>query len=277
MKCQLISGGGSRGPFGLALSERLSYIDHDKFIVWSVGSLIGPLAAINEFQLLKQVFFNTYQKDIFNVNPFNMDGSVNKWNFIKRTIGLKATLGETKPLKKLIDTHYKEEHFNMLRRSGKEVIVAASSVESKGLEVEYFSSNECDFETFKLAMWASASPPIYGDIVEINGKQYTDAGTVEILSFEKAIELGSTYIDAIIHRTKFEDKKYITKVTRWWDMLGRIKPAAMGGIIDDKIELGAKYARALGIHVNEYYMSKESDYEPFIFIPEKMTKLYYDS
>lgn len=275
-KIWLGSGGGAYGVFSVAKAERMGYFDYDVFIGWSTSSLQVALIAIGEINLLKQIYMNTSQSDVFNVNPFDINGKVMIWNVIKRSIQFKPTLGETKALKSLIDKHYKIEHFELLKRKGKEVLIAVSSLESKELKVKYFSSNECDFETFKAAMWASASPLIYGDIVEINGKQYTDAGAVEILSFDKAIEMGATYIDAIIHRTKSKEQKYISKVKRWWDFLGRISPAIMGGIINDKIEEGADLARSKGIIVNEHYMPFEPDFTSFVFDPKKMTKFYYN-
>lgn len=276
MKVLIGSGGGSHGMYGVAKAERLYSNDYDVFIGWSTMALQMALIAIGELFLLKWVYMNTTQSMVFNVDPFNKNGKINYWNAFKRTVQGKPTLGETKALKALIDKHYTHRHFELLQKSGKEVIIACSSLEHKDLKVIYFSSKECDFETFKMAMWASASPLLYGDIVDINGKQYTDAGAVEILSYNKAIEIGATHIDAIIHRTKFKEEKYITKVTRVWDFLGRLSPAITGGIINDKIEDGAELARAKGITVNEHYMPFEPDFTSFVFNPEKMTRFYYD-
>lgn len=273
-KVLLGSGGGSWGIWGVFKSEQLAKRNYDVYIGWSTMALQMAMIAIGEFFTLRHIYTSTKQHMVFNVNPFNANGKVSIWNLIKRTILLKPTLGETKALKNLIDYYYTERHFELLKLSGKEVIIACSALENKALKVVYFSSNDCDFETFKLAMWASASPPLYGDIVEIDGKQYTDVGAVEILSYSKAIELGATHIDSIIHRTKFQEHKYITKVKRWWDLLGRITPAIQGGIVNDKIKEGAELAKSKGIEVNEYYMPFEPDFTSFIFDPVKMTRFY---
>lgn len=277
MKALLISGGGSHGSFGVAKAEHLYNNDYDIVMGWSTGALISPLAAIGEFQLLKQLYFNVNQPDIFNVNPFDKNGNTNVLNVIKRTLLLKSTLGETKALKVLIDKYYTREHFEALHRFGKEVIIATSCLSSKNLKVEYFSSNHVDFETFKLAMWASASPLMFGSIVEINCKQYTDAGAVELISFDKAVRKGAEKIDAIIHRTQFEPKEYITKVKRWYDFLGRLLPAIMGETVTDDVYQGAKIARLEGCEVNLHFMKKEPGFASMIFDSNKMTQLYYDS
>lgn len=277
MKALLISGGGSHGSFGVAKAEQLASNDYDKFIGWSTGALIAPLAAINEFELLKKIYFNTNQKDVFNVNPFTKTGKVSVWNIIKRTLFLKPTLGETKALKKLIDDNFTFAHFNLIRAKGKEVIIATSCLDSKDLKPQYFSSNTCDFETFKTAMWASASPLFYGSIVDIKGSSFTDAGAVEILSFRKAIALGATYIDAVIHRTDPLPSMYISKVKRWWDFLGRVEPTLLNTGVSDAIIDGAALAMREGATVSLIYMQSEPDFTSFIFDPVKMTKLYYDS
>lgn len=277
MKALLISGGGSWGSFGVAKAEHLYHNDYDLVMGWSSGALIAPLAAIGEFQLLKQVYFNTNQKDVFNVNPFNKKGGISIWNAIARTIQLKPTLGETQALKDLIDKYYTKEHFDLLRRKGKEVIVAASFLDSKKLMVEYFSSKEVDFETFKTAMWASATPLFYGSIVKLMDGQYTDAGAVELISFDEATSRGATIIDAIIHRKRFSAQWYVSQVKRWWDFLGRVSPAIMRETVTDDVERGAHLSRLLGAKVNLHFMPVQPSFPSMLFDSKKMTDLYYQS
>jgi len=277
MRAGLCSGGGSHGSFGLGQAEKLGN-NYDLFHGESTGALIAPLWAIGRFDVLKKVYFNSTNKDIFNVYPFTASGNLNIWNLVKRTTALKATLGETLPLKAQIDRYYLKEYFDLLKELNKEVIIGTSNLRRYDFKVEYFSSKDLSFEDFKTIMWASASPPIYGSIVNYNGTQYGDAGTREVINFTTVLDKGATYIDAIIHRTKDEDTNlYSSTITRYWDMAGRLLPSLLNTGPVDAIELGARDARASGCDVNLIYMPFQPDFGPFQFDPKKMQALYYST
>ena len=273
-KAGLCSGGGSHGSFGLGQAEKLGH-DYDIFHGESTGALIAPLWAIGRYDILKQVYFNSTNSDIFNVYPFNKNGNFNILNGIKRLISGKATFGETLPLKSQIDKYYLKEHFDLLKTLGKEVIIGTSNMRRYDFKVEYFSSNDLSFEDFKTVMWASASPPLYGSIINFRGTQYCDAGTREVINFTKVIDMGATHIDAIIHRTKDEDTNlYSGIITRIWDLIGRLLPSLLNCGPIDAIELGARDAIASGCETNLIYMPFEPSFSPFQFIPEKMREFY---
>lgn len=274
MRVALVSGGGSKGAFGVGQAERLGNT-YDVFYGWSTGALIAPLWALGRFDILKEVYFNSTNKDIFNVSPFTKSGDNDYVKGIIRTILGKPTWGETKPLKAQIDKYFTRDLWNELQWSKKEVIVGSSNIKRTNFNVEYYSSKRLCFEDFKTAMWASASPVFYGSIVELAGVQHTDAGTVEILNFKKAIEKGATYIDAIIHRTQAEDLTEYSGKVKWLpDYIGRVLPSLEDDCPVEVIELGADWARAKGCQVNLIYMPFQPDYTSFQFDPVKMRAFY---
>lgn len=277
MKAALISGGGSRGTFGIGQAEKLGN-DYDVFYGWSTGALIAPLWALGEFETLKYLYFNTENKDIFNVYPFNKKGKLNVLKCLFRFLIGKQTLGEMIPLRDQIDKNFTIEKWNALQESGKEVIIGASNIKSKTFEVKYFSSKTETYEDFKLAMWASACPPIFGSLTKIQGVQYADAGTIEILNFKNAIEKGATHIDAIIHRTaNNSENNYITDVNTISDYIGRLLPTLGNNCPSEVIKLGKEWAESNGCNVNLIYMPFPANFTSFQFDPVKMKQLYLDT
>jgi len=276
-KADLFSGGGSWGAAGVALSRKYQRTDSTLIMGWSTGALIAPLVALGKFDLLRYIYCNVSQKDIFDVNPFTKKGNINIVNVLSRTIRCKATLGETFNLKTLIDTYFTEGMFNELQESGKEVVVVASNLKNKNLKVEYFSSNDCDYETFTQAMWASASPPLLGSIVPIGNEQYIDAGAVELISFDYAVARGAKDINAVIHRPVIETTQYSNPVKKWWDLVGRLVPGIMNETVSDDVVKGANKAELQGCKVNLIYMPVKPTFTSMTFDKEKMTDLYKNS
>ena len=277
MKGALVSGGGAHGSFGVSQAEKLGN-DFDIFYGWSTGALIAPLWAAGRIDVLKEVYFNTRNEDVFNVYPFTTQGKISLLKGILQEIKGRRTWGETKPLKNQIDKYFTLEIWKSLQESGKEVVIGSSSIKSKLFNVDYYSSKDLDFEEFKTAMWASASPIFYGSIVDIRGVQHTDAGLKEILNFKKAIEKGCTSLDAIIHKTKSEDSaEYITEVSSLHDYLGRVIELLPNACSSEVLDLGAEWAKTKGCDVNLIYMPFNPDFTAFQFDPVKMKQLYLDT
>jgi predicted patatin/cPLA2 family phospholipase len=279
MKIGLVSGGGSRGVFGVGQAEKLGS-NYDIFYGWSTGALIAPLWSIGDFETLKSLYFNVNNKDIFNVYPFDKSGNLNVLMLLKRLLLGKKTVGEMLPLKGLIDKYFTEDKWNQLQKSGKEVIIGASCVKNKYFSVKYFSSKEETYENFKMAMFASASPPLIGSLVEINGIEYTDAGTVEVINFTNALNKGATYIDAIIHKIEIEElvsASYINNIKSIGDYVGRLLPSLENNTPIEVIKLGKEWAEAKGCKTNIIYMPYEPDFKSFQFDPVKMKQFYDDT
>src|SRR5829696_6024104 len=103
-KALVISGGGSKGAFAVGvikhLSENFPEIDFDIFVGTSTGSLIVPLAASGQVQLLQQLYTSVTTDDV-----------VIKGNVIERFLHSDA-LFDTQPLANLIKQYINDANCN---------------------------------------------------------------------------------------------------------------------------------------------------------------------
>lgn len=214
----VLSGGAARGAWGGGLAqtlvEDLDY-DYQCVIGSSTGSLLAPLIALGEFELLKEGYTTISDKDIFNVRPFKNKGKKcgeikGMQSFMRLLIG-KRTLGESKNLRKTIPRFYPEELFQRFETNGKEHIATVVNLTTD--KTEYKSSKDETYEEMLDWMWASANVPIFMSLVkkevEVDGKKvkhfYVDGGIKEGIplqkGLQKACELGIKNIDVIVHNT----------------------------------------------------------------------------
>ena len=215
----VISGGGSKGAFagGFAqyLIEELK-IDYEYFIGTSTGSLLIPHLSINKIDKIKEVYTNVTQKQIYNVNPFqiklNKDGTftsgIKHKNTIKMFLKGKKTFGEHKNLRETMKKVFTKEDFEEAKASPKKVVVTVANLTKSTTEYKYI--NDYQYEDFLDWMWASTSYVPFMSLVEKNGFEYADGGFGNYLPIEEAVNLGANVIDAIVlnPRLKNVNKNY---------------------------------------------------------------------
>lgn len=106
------------------------------------------------------------------------------------TLGLKAITGgesvySTEPLSELIDRHMSAETWQAIIDAGQrkdkpfEVGFTAANMQTGKLEI-FTNRSHPDKEILKKALLASASEPVFTNLVEINGHEYADGGLVDI-------------------------------------------------------------------------------------------------
>lgn len=151
-KVLVVSGGGARGAWGGGIAQHLTENagnDYDLIIGTSTGSLMAPLVAVNNFDLLREMYTGVTNKSIFNVNPFKLKKGrngkvasikVKQFRGIFRILFGKKTLGETKRLRKLIYKTYGPEIYKQFIEEGDEVMITVANLSNS--EVYYFSSKQ---------------------------------------------------------------------------------------------------------------------------------------
>lgn len=207
MKALVISGGGSKGAFAGGFAEYLLDVKknhYDIFVGTSTGSLLVPLLAVGEIDLIKETYTNVSQKDIYNISPFtiwndsegNIRSKINHRNTLKMFLKRKKTFGETRNLRKLIESIYSPEIHEKIKSSNKHVVVTVSNLTNQRSEYKY--ARDYSREDFMDWMWASSSFVPFMSIVEKNGFEYADGGFGNYLPIEEAVNLGATEIDVIV-------------------------------------------------------------------------------
>ena len=165
MRALVISGGGSKGAFAGGVAQYL--IEHEKreydmYLGTSTGSLLIPLLANNRVEKAYEMYTNVTQRKIFSNNPFIVRKkgdkeyvAINYMNVLWQLLKRKRTFGESKNLRKQIRKHFLEEDFDLIRATGKEVVVTVSNLSKN--RVEYKSIMDFDYEDFCDWLWMSCN------------------------------------------------------------------------------------------------------------------------
>ena len=282
-KALVISGGGSWGAWGGGVIEALvkcSGRDYDLVVGSSTGSILSSLSSIGDVDRLKDAYTSVTQEDIFDVNPFNKDGSINMFNAVKRIVLLNplmkifgkdiVTLGESNQLRNTIKRFFSEKDFDKLKSSGKEVSIAVVNNNTEKAEMK--SSKDGDYEDLVDWIWASACAPVFMTLVKKNGNEYVDGGIVEHIPIQDAIDKGATDIDVIVHRQS-EYKEYPEyKSKNILDLFMKVIDVMHKEISKNDISISKLRAKDEDVVINFYYTPKQLSENSLIFDKETMTE-----
>ncbi len=256
MKAAVISGGGAFGAYTVGT---LSALQKDYNIVAGVstGALMAPLVALGEWERLENAYTSVVQSDIFTFNPFRKsDGKLNWFKALYRMLSGHDTLGDSTALRHTIDRFVSQADYQNLSHARKQVIVACQEMRVEPEKIEYFSSQDTEFEDFKDYMWASANSPIAMSILRKNGREYTDAGVSELLSLTRVIQLGATEVDVFIHRCRPEEKRLKTPtdnvVHNFFRLFSIMRKEVEKGDLDE----GLLLARVRAVNVNVCWLPR---------------------
>lgn len=222
----LISGGGSWGAFGGGTLARIDE-DYDTIVGVSTGSMIAPLAALNEWEILKSAYTSVNDDDIFDVcwfkgKPLNSNGKLRKLPIIMSLIAGDKSICTSKALRKTVDKFFTEKNFKRLRQENKEILVGTQNFAQNPSMIHYFSSLNEDYEEFKDWMWCSANFPFFTSLVrkswrDNNGNfhvgQWGDGALTDLVGLKELAGRGYKEIDIILHRTKPVDALEGNKIT----------------------------------------------------------------
>jgi NTE family protein len=205
----VISGGGSKGAYAVGVIKQLQQIFptlfFDIYVGTSTGSLIVPLAAIDEMALLEEIY-TTQSK-----------GTITKELRIGDRLGTDSIF-DANPLWELINKQFTDARYNELVASGKKLYINTTCLQSEELVVftndaaatskeGYAVRQIVNSDHFRRAIMASACQPVFMPTMQVNKNlpgnpekdfQYVDGGVRQYAGIEMAIDAGATEIFTIL-------------------------------------------------------------------------------
>ncbi len=205
----VISGGGSKGAFAVGVLKKLfnEYpdLDFDLFVGTSTGSLMVPLVALKEMDMLENLYSNQKTEDI--VLTGRLGDRIND-----------VSIFDASPLKKLLEKNYTDQRYDSIKASGKKIFITATCLQSQALVVfttsgapgesaNYEVKKIVNAEHFRRAVLASACQPVFMQPVKVNVNlpgdpeqqfQFVDGGVREYAGIQMAIDNGATEIFTIL-------------------------------------------------------------------------------
>lgn len=280
MRALVISGGGCKGAFAGGVAQYLINDlgrQYDILVGTSTGSLLIPQLAIGHIENIKKAYTNVTQKDVYNVCPFiikeNKEGKrftkINHFNTLKMFLRGKKTFGEHKNLLKTIRNTVLEEEFEILKKSGKKVIVTVANLSLNIVEYKYAA--DCTYEEFTEWMWISTSFVPFMGLVTKNGYDYADGGFGSRVPIEEAINAGATIVDVIVLDPKYSIPEK-GGVHNAFEVLLRAMEFMHSRIGRHDIYIGhlqSVYDKK--IHVNFIFTPRSLTDHSFLFFPDEMT------
>lgn len=295
----IISGGGALGAYGVGTLARLNE-DYNIVAGISTGALMAPLVSLKKWDVLKEAYTSVNDDKIFDKkwyrpHVFKKDGKLNissiLYVLLNRMFGKRNslnTLATTKNMRKLIDQFITQEDFDKLKKSNKNVVVAAVNIREYPANVHYFSNldSKMTFEDFKDWMWASANAPFVTTLLEKqwfdqeDGKFYngewTDGGLTELAPFDFVMNSGVNEIDIIMHRPKPVKIKELNKTEDFIHNVERSIGAMRhdiefeNGKIEEKLQA---FAKANKVRIRLFWLPRKLANNSLVF--DKQTMLQW--
>lgn len=214
-KACVISGGGSWGAYGGGTLARIDG-DYDTIVGVSTGSLLAPLVALKEWEMLKAAYTNVDNSNIFDScwykgNPFTKDGRLKKLPIIITLLLGDKSICTSNALRKTIDKFFPKHYFDELRNQRKDIQVGTQNLAQTPSKIHYFSSMDEEYEEFKDWMWCSANFPLYTSLVKKSWRGddgnfhvglWSDGGLTGLIGLNHLSMKGYKEIDVILHRSK---------------------------------------------------------------------------
>jgi NTE family protein len=212
----VISGGGSKGAYAVGVLKQLQQLyptlAFDIFVGTSTGSLIVPLAALEDLDLLEEIY--TTQEEGTIVRKLRIGDRLNT-----------DSIFDANPLMNLINKHFTNDRYNGLVASGKMLYINTTCLQTEELVVftndaqaiskEGYAIRKIEnADHFRRAIMASACQPVFMPTIQINKNlpanpekdfQYVDGGVREYAGIEMAIDAGATEIFTILLSSGISD------------------------------------------------------------------------
>lgn len=217
-KACVISGGGSWGAYGGGTLARING-DYDTIVGVSTGSLLAPLAALREWELLKEGYTSVDNNDIFDTcwykgKPLTKKGKLQKFAVVMTLIMGQKSICTSNALRKTINKFFSKEHFEELRQQKKEILVGTQNFAQIPSKIHYFSSMDEQYEDFKDWVWCSANFPFFTSLVKKSWRDdvgnfhvgsWSDGGLTDLVGLDQLSMRAYKEIDIVLHRTKKVD------------------------------------------------------------------------
>jgi NTE family protein len=278
MKALVISGGGSKGAFAGGIVEFLleeSSKHYDLLVGTSTGSLMIPLIASGNIDLLKETFISLTNKDIFSVYPFKIKKSngviksnINYLGILLQYLKGQKTFGDSRPLRDLIERVFTYELFLQLKQGKADVIITVSNLSLE--RVEYKKLKDCSYKDFCDWMWISANMTPFMSLVNKNGYEYADGGIGNLVPIREAIKKGATQIDVIVLDPHHETK-HLRPVTNSFSLILNMLSFMFNQLSLDDITIGELEQNIhKDVDIHFYYTPEILTDNPLMFNPSQM-------
>lgn len=172
-----LNGAGAKGMIQVgAIQAVLDHgIEYDAVFGSSAGSLNAALLHQGDAHLMKPLWMQLKNKDVYKWHP---------WNALD-LVTSKAALYNSSPLLRLIKKHVRPDKMVL---NSKEFYLTATNYSTWGAEAHECKTLTTD-ETFQL-LYASSSPPIYFPLVPFRGFLLADAGILSNYNIKRAVDAG---------------------------------------------------------------------------------------
>ena len=282
-----VSGGGAWGAFGAGTLAKINK-KYDVGVGISTGALMTPLVILNKYDVLKEAYTNTRDKDIFDLKwykprPIKKNGKVNMWAIIWALIWANPTFGTTNSMRKHIEKFIKSTDYDEIHKQGKEVLVGCQNIAEEPSLNHYFSTKNEKFEDFKDWMWFSANAPFATSLEEKEWTdplipqqkyvgQWTDGGLTEVIPLQPLLKMGCNEIDVIIHRPKPHYSYEISPTTNIIENFERsIKAMRYDIEFENLLETCEYMSQQHGIKITLYFLPRKLSNNSLVFNKEQMT------
>jgi predicted acylesterase/phospholipase RssA len=215
----LLSGGGAWGAYGGGTLAKING-DYNLIVGVSTGSLLAPLTALKEWELLKMGYTSVNNDNIFDTcwvkgYPISKSGKIRKIPIIITLLLGQESICTSNALRKTINKIFPENFFNELKQQNKEILVGSQNFAQVPSKIHYFSSLDEEYEEFKDWMWCSANFPFFTSLVKKSWRDdcgnfhiglWSDGGLTDLVGIDQLMDKGFKEVDIILHRTRNVDK-----------------------------------------------------------------------
>lgn len=277
MKALVISGGGSKGSFAGGIAQYLieeKQKEYDLFVGSSTGSLLIPLLASNNLQKAHRVYTTIKNSDIFTLSPYKLKKRrgvefirMHHLNVLRSFLRGNKTFGDSTNLRDTISNFFKEEDYNEIKKTNKDVIVTVSNLSTQ--EVEYKSINDFSYSDYCDWIWGSANFIPFMSLMLKNHMEYADGGFGNNVPVQVAIDKGATEIDVII----LDPIQRLTnkiKSTNAFDLTFKLLDYLLEQNHQNKLEISKLKAQNKKVQINRYYTPTQLTENSLIFNKQKM-------
>lgn len=261
----VFSGGGAYGAEKVGVLNALTP-KYDRTYGCSTGALIAPLAALGEYELLKEVYLSVNNDNIFNVDPFRKNGKLKRWSAIFRLLSGKKSLGESENLLELIRKSYTPVMHTAIK--DRCTVVRYNLAQQK---IDYVNSGDVNWFEFTKAMWHSANAPIIMSFSD----GMIDGGIVEVTPMEKAVRECSEggIVDVYLCRKKYWADQP-TGIGTFKGFLLALYSAMRKSIEHGDIHQSNEIAKSKNIRVKIDYLHPTVSGDSLFFDKKLMTEWY---
>jgi NTE family protein len=282
-RAALISGGGAWGAFGGGTLAKING-DYDTIVGVSTGSLLAPLTALKEWELLKAGYTNVTNECVFDTfwykpMPLTKHGKINMLAVVISLILGQKTVCTSNALRNTIDKFFSQEFFNELRRQNKEILVGTQNYAQIPSKIHYFSSADVPHEEFKDWMWCSANFPFFTTLVEKSWNNSTgsfhvglwgDGGVTDLVGIDQLMMKGYKEIDIILHRAKIEEKYEGNKIDNLMENVTTSIGAMRYDIQFEYFYERIKRLNKQGANVRVFWLPRKLSANSMVFNKEEM-------